>query len=218
MKISVLCSDDEHPVNPALAVWMNRNRVDNEILLARTKSELKFGDILFLISCNEMIDKCIRDKFKVTLVLHASDLPEGRGWSPHIWKIIEGSSEIVVSLLEAEDTVDSGRIWSKKKINIPNHSLWNEINELIFNAELDLMDFAVREYSSVEPYEQRDIPPSYYPKRSPDDSRLDPSQSIECLFNQMRVCDPKRFPAKFELFGQDYKITLKKIGGQKNDH
>jgi len=218
LKISILCSDDEHPVNSALAIWINRNKVDNEILLAWTKNELKFGDILFLVSCNEIIDKCVRDKFKATLVLHASDLPEGRGWSPHIWKIIEGSSEIVVSLIEAEDAVDSGRIWRKNKINVPKHALWDEINALIFDAELDLMDFAIQEYFSVEPYEQSHIPPSYYPKRSPGDSRLDPSHSIESLFNQIRVCDPTRFPAKFELFGQDYKIILKKIGGQKNDY
>ena len=72
------------------------------------------GEILFLVSCNEIIGKDVRDRYMATLVIHASDLPKGRGWSPHIWQIIEGKKEIMVSLLEAEDAVDSGAIWAKK--------------------------------------------------------------------------------------------------------
>jgi methionyl-tRNA formyltransferase len=54
-----------------------------------------------------------RAKYDSSLVLHASDLPAGRGWSPHIWAITNGAESVTLSLLEAEDQVDSGRIWKK---------------------------------------------------------------------------------------------------------
>ena len=68
------------------------------------------GDILFLISCNEPISKDVRALFRATLVIHASDLPLGRGWSPHIWQVLEKKRFIKVTLLEAADLVDSGSI------------------------------------------------------------------------------------------------------------
>ena len=55
------------------------------------------------------------------------------------------------------------------------------------------------------------IEPSYYPRRTPADSQIDPSQSIASQFDRIRVCDPNRFPAFFELHGKKYKLILEKI-------
>ena len=57
---------------------------------------------------------------------------------------------------------------------------------------------------------QADIEATYYPKRTPDDSEVDPDKSLRDLFNQIRVCDPNRYPAFFELHGIRYTIELKK--------
>lgn len=56
---------------------------------------------------------------------------------PHIWAITNGAESVTLSLLEAEDKVDSGRIWKKMILAIPRHALWHEINESLFNAEID---------------------------------------------------------------------------------
>jgi len=56
-----------------------------------------------------------------TLVLHASALPKGRGWSPHIWGIVQRDDYITLSLIEAEEEIDTGRIWKQKRINIPKY-------------------------------------------------------------------------------------------------
>lgn len=184
----------------------------HEVQLFRKKSELPGGDILFLISCAEIVGDADRSAYRVTLVLHASDLPRGRGWSPHVWQVLEGVDEITLSLLEAEDKVDSGRIWKKLKFPVPKHALWDEINARLFEAEIELIDFAVHEFDRVNPTMQNtSIESSYYPRRKPSDSQIDPSQSIASQFNKMRVCDPHRFPAFFELHGKKYKLTLEKI-------
>lgn len=212
MRISLLCSDEQHPVNAYLQKWISVQQGVHDVELVRRKSELSGGDILFLISCAEIVGQADRSAYRASLVLHASDLPRGRGWNPHVWQLIEGADEITLSLLEAEDKVDSGRIWKKLKFPVPKHVLWDEINARLFDAEIQLIDFAVSEFEKISPAMQDlSIEPSYYPRRKPVDSRIDPSQSIASQFDRIRVCDPNRFPAFFELHGKKYKLTLEKI-------
>jgi methionyl-tRNA formyltransferase len=212
MRISLLCSDKQHPVNDYLLSWVEKQQRDHQIELVRYKKELSGGDLLFLISCTELINSQERAMYNATLVLHASDLPYGRGWSPHIWQIIEGKEQITLSLLEAEDKVDSGRIWKKVKLFIPSYALWEEINDLLFNAEIELIDYAVQHYVDIVPIAQDDsVEASYYPRRTPEDSLIDPNSSIRSQFNLLRICDPHRFPAYFYLKGKKYKLILEKI-------
>ena len=114
MNISILTSSQAHPVNKYLQEWIRKNDKYHEINLAYKKSMLSGGDLLFLISCNEIISPEDRQKYSKSLVIHASDLPRGRGWSPHIWQIINGAEDLTITLLDAEDKIDSGDIWHKK--------------------------------------------------------------------------------------------------------
>lgn len=215
MKITLLCSDPAHPVNVHLSRWIDRNRGSHDISLARTRKDLVGGHILFMISCSEIISAVDRAAYQASLVIHASALPQGRGWSPHIWQIIGGAETITCSLLEAEDAVDSGRIWHRVEFHVPKYALWDEINEQLFSAEIGLIDFAVKEFDTVRPVEQnKDIEPTYFSRRKPVDSKIDPERSIATQFDLIRVCDPRRFPAYFELHGHKYKLVLEKISGQ----
>jgi len=211
MKITLVCTNVAHPVNAYLQSWMDEQQGVHEVELVRNKTELEGGQILFLVSCSEIIGQVDRNKYLATLVLHASDLPKGRGWSPHIWEIVNGADHITLSLLEAEDKVDSGRIWAKKQIDVPAHALWDEINHLLFMAEIELIDLAVKNFGRLTPQLQTDVAQAtYYPKRTPQNSQLDPYKTIADQFNQMRVCDPNRFPAFFVHLGQRYTVKLEK--------
>ena len=212
MKITILCSSISHPINSWLKKWIAENNLEHDLSLIREKDKLTDGDILFLISCHEIIKQEDRDKFKYTLVIHASDLPKGRGWNPHVWDIINGESLITVTLLEAEDAVDSGKIWKKENIHIPKHTLHDEINNTLFDSELRLMTYAVRNFKNINPTKQsQKITPTYHRLRNPEDSRIDPEKSILEQFDLLRVCDPIRFPAFFELHGYTYNLKIKKI-------
>ena len=212
MKISVLCSDPEHPVNIHLEKWIEQKRIQYDIDLIRTCSELSGGDILFLVSCSEIIKAVHRSQYQHTLVLHASDLPRGRGWSPHIWELVSGAERITLSLLEAEDKVDSGRLWLKRSIPVGKTELWDEVNQKLFQAEIDLMNEAVENCAQIKPYSQsEEVTPTCYPRRTPADSDIDPHKTIAEQFNLMRMCDPERYPAWFEYLGQKYKISLEKV-------
>lgn len=211
MRISLLCSDPRHPVIAYLKRWVARKNSIHKIELCQKKSELNGGDILFLVSCAEIISPEERARYRSSLVLHASDLPRGRGWSPHIWEILRGAEVITLSLIEAEDNIDSGRIWAKSQIRVPRNALWDEINHLLFAAEIDLIDYAVEKFDQIKPQHQDpEITPTFYSRRNPQDSQIDVSKSIAEQFDLIRVCDPVRYPAYFEYLGHRYILRLEK--------
>ena len=212
MKISILCSNHHHPIYPWLVKWSQSRGQYHEIELLSLKKNLTGGDILFLISCHEIIDSQIRNQYSVSLVIHASDLPKGRGWSPHVWQVLEGSNDIVVSLLEAVDGVDSGPIWCKKSIKLQGHELADEINVKLFELELELMDFSIANFGLVKPQLQDETKATYYPKRTPRDSQLDPDKTIAEQFDLLRVSDSNRFPAFIEYRGFRYNLNIENVG------
>ena len=105
---------------------------------------------------------------RANLVIHASDLPRGRGWSPHVWQILEGSQDVVVSLIEAQDEVDTGPIWAQRHLVLEGHELHEEINSRLFAIELELMDHALELFGHATPVHQEGVP-SYYPRRKPEE-------------------------------------------------
>ena len=108
MNISILTTSKEHPVNSYLVKWIKMNKGNHQISLLHSVGDLSKGDILFLISCSEIVSRQVRDRFQKTLLVHASDLPNGRGWNPHVWEIIGGASDTTSRLIEAEDSLDTG--------------------------------------------------------------------------------------------------------------
>lgn len=211
MYISILSTDKNHPVIGSLRIWAagmtSRGHV---VSLVHDRADLQGGDILFLVSCSQMIRDSERQKYRTSLVLHASDLPKGRGWSPHIWSILGGVNRIIVSLLEAGDPIDSGAIWLKTEFSLEGHELLPEINERLFAAELFLMTQAVDEFEAIKPVQQAGDPGPYMAKRGPLDSRLEPNKTIAEQFDLLRVVDSQRYPAFFDFRGKRYLITISK--------
>lgn len=211
IEVTLLCSNKSHPIYEHLEGWClnNKNKISAN-LINQVDSIEAGGDILFLVSCTEIVPKSIRKMFRYSLVLHASDLPNGRGWSPHIWDIISGKDKLTVSLLNAEDSVDTGDIWKQKHIKLNGLELYDEINSMVFEAELNLISWACKNIDINEPKKQSSIGASYHRKREPSDSKIDINKSILEQFNLLRACDPFRYPAFFELNGQKFKLLLER--------
>ncbi len=203
--ISVLCSDRSHPVWPHLEAWTKANKAE----LVSSSADLSGGRILFLVSCGEIIGSETRARYRSTRVLHASDLPQKRGWHPHIWSVLEGEPGFVVSMIEAAEPVDTGLIWRQQYVSLEGHELYDEINAKLFSAELEMM---TRSLTDLEPDRPQcdHYGTSYRKKRTPEDSRLDPERSIAEQFDLLRVCDPDRFPAFLDYRGQRFTVTLRK--------
>jgi methionyl-tRNA formyltransferase len=199
--IHVLCSDVKHPVYPLLDEWC----CENHYGLFNDPSGLTGGEVLFLISCTVLITEEVRNLYKKTWVIHESDLPKGRGWSPLAWQIVQGSNDITVSIIKAEEKIDSGGILKKKTLKLEGHELYDEIQKKLFNLKKELMEYALENDDTEE---QSGIA-TYYRRRTPEDSRIDTGESIASQFNLLRICEP-RFPAFFYMNGRKYEITIRK--------
>jgi methionyl-tRNA formyltransferase len=200
----VLCSDRNHPVYKSLNIWC----IAKGYSLHTSPDELGGGDTLFLVSCTHYIKKELRDKYRCVWVIHESDLPKGRGWSPLAWQILEGKNDITVCLLEADKKIDEGHILRKEVLHLEGHELFDEIQEKLFRVKARLMDFALTH--SEEPLMPQYGEKSYYPRRTPEDSKLNPHLTLSEQFNLLRICEP-RFPAFFEHKGHRYELTIRKV-------
>lgn len=211
MNISVLVSDPGHPVVPGLQRWAQARRDEgHEVCVVNASADLSGGDVLFLVSCSEIIGPAVRTAFDATLVLHASKLPEGRGWSPYIWAVVGGADEIHLCLLEAAEPVDTGNVWLRTSFRLEGHELLPEIHERLFASERELMTRTIHEWGSIRPERQTGQRSEPLPRRTPADSELDPELTIAAQFNLIRTADAERFPSFFDYRGHRYKVIIEK--------
>ena len=58
-----------------------------------------------------------------------SDLPEGRGFAPVQWQVLEGKADINVCLLEISEEVDAGNILDEMILSLDGSELYEEIKK-----------------------------------------------------------------------------------------
>jgi methionyl-tRNA formyltransferase len=207
MKIDMVISDRRHPLWPVLSAWVHRHP-KHQIRMLQKLAEADGGDRLVMLACQEIATPEVRDRYGRCFVTHASDLPEGRGWSPAVWDILQGRDRLVLSLIEAAEPVDSGRIFQKFRAPLRPTDLHDDINLVLGELIIEALDFVLQN-TKAEPTLQTGEP-TWYRRRTPEDSRLDPAESIASQFNLLRVCDPERYPAFFELHGEQFELILRK--------
>lgn len=167
------------------------------------------GDCAFLLSCEKLVpDEALKHSTH-NLVIHASALPKGKGWSPLTWQILEGKNDIPVTLFEAEKKVDNGPIYDTRVVHFEGHELLDEMREQIGRT---INDMALR---FVEQYPPKHATPqegeeTFYPRRKTEDSEIDPEKSMTEIFNGLRVADNERYPAFFHHKGKTYILKIYK--------
>ena len=169
------------------------------------------GDILILLSCNRIFKKLELNTYN--LVVHESDLPKGKGWSPMSWQVIEGKNKIPITLFEASEDVDAGSYYFKDKILLTGHELVDEIRELQAKKTFEMILKFLESKPFPKPIKQKGEG-TYYKKRTQIDSRLDKKKSIIENFNLLRVCDNENYPAFFEYMGNQYVLKIYKKTSQ----
>jgi methionyl-tRNA formyltransferase len=207
-------SDKGSWMNDFLAPWTRKLQDGgHRVCWSHHAQEIKPGDFAFLLSCGQIVGKPLLQRSSHNLVVHASDLPRGRGWSPMTWKILSGETRIPLVLFEAAERVDSGAIYSRDTIELTGYELIDEWRAKLARKTLDLCDdFLLRYPGIVAAAEEQRGEPSYYPRRTAADSRLDPNRPLREQFNLLRVADNERYPCYFELGGETYVLKIEKKG------
>lgn len=194
----------------ALEIVAALQRDGEQAGLARTYDEVPSGAVAFYLSCIRIAPPSVLAKNRRNLVVHASNLPQGRGFSPLTWQILEGKSSIPICLFEAVEELDAGPVVYRENIEFKGHELIGELREKVGRKTVDLCRRFLSEKVPPEGVNQEGVA-SVYPRRAPADSRLDVDKTIAEQFNLLRVVDNTNYPAWFEFRGHRYELAIRKI-------
>jgi UDP-2,4-diacetamido-2,4,6-trideoxy-beta-L-altropyranose hydrolase len=207
--------------------WINRwlpRLVDlwiedgHRVLWTHTLKGLPPGDFCFYLSFSQIVPRHVRETFRHNLVVHESDLPFGKGWSPLTWQILEGRNNIPVTLIEAADKVDSGVVYAQHWLEFQGHELIDELRSAQAGATIELCRTFVGSYpESAGNARVQSGEESFFVRRTPEDSRLDPTMTLGEQFNLLRVVDNASYPAFFEMLEKTYKLEVTKVTNEIRD-
>lgn len=179
--------------------------------LLRDNAQVPIGGIAFFLSCTKLTSRAVLERSVLNVVVHASALPLGRGFSPVVWQVLEGRTEIPVTMIEAVEQADAGPILMRDSILLEGHELHPEIRSRL-GEKIVAMCTALL----ARPEPPRGIgqegEPSWYERRSPADSRLDVDHSLADAFDLLRVVDNDLYPAFFDHRGFRYVLRIEKQG------
>jgi methionyl-tRNA formyltransferase len=170
-------------------------------------SKVTSGDILLILSCEKLISKKVLALNTNNIVVHPSALPQGKGWSPLSWQVLEGRNQIPITLFEAAEGVDSGDVYLRDVIELDGTELNERIKELQGKKVLSMvMNYINLRKTLVA--EAQEGPESVYPRRTPKDSELSINKTLEENFNLLRTVDNELYPAFFVINGKKYTIKV----------
>lgn len=207
-----IVSDENSWINkyiPKLIVeFQNERHLTNWV---HKVEEIPNGDFVFCIGCSQKIPSLIISRNKHNLIIHESDLPKGKGWSPLTWQILKGINEIPICLFEAVEPVDSGKIYLKDILNFRGTELVEDLRKVQAETSIEMCLNFIRNYPEIilKGIEQRGDS-TFFRRRKPEDSRLNPDKTIIEQFNLLRVVDNENYPAFFEMNGETYILKIEK--------
>jgi len=210
MIISILTDNRESWFVPYGTQLLNELlKLGHDVSYLHDKQQIKEGDICFLLSCTRLVDKEFLDRNQHNIVVHASDLPSGKGFSPLQWQILEGKSEIVLTLFEVVEKVDAGPFYIKNSIHFEGTELLEDLRKVMAQKIIEMCLEYVDRFGQLTPIEQEGEE-TFYKRRTSIDDQLDPNKTIQEQFNLFRIADNDKFPLKFELNGHSYCLKIYK--------
>ena len=213
-KVSIVIDNDEWMLAHCEELVTIISNAGDHAYLCRSYEQVETDGIAIFLSCYGIASSEILKRNHRNLVIHASNLPEGRGWSPLTWQILEGQRSIPVCLLEAGDAVDSGKIIYKDYLEFEGHELINEMREALATLSCNLCLRFLDEDLPPKGEEQQGKA-TYFSKRKSEDSQLDVNKTIAEQINLLRVVDNDRYPAFFKWQDHSYRIRIEKIRTRK---
>jgi methionyl-tRNA formyltransferase len=180
-----------------------------ELSVFTDAEEVSGQDIVFILGYTKILPLSWLAQNKLNLVVHESDLPYGRGFAPVQWQILADQDVLTVSLVEAAAEVDAGDIILKQCLIFDGTELYEEIRAKQAEATILIITRFLEIYPGFERLPQTGAA-SFYSRRRPADSELDPHCTIADQFNLLRICNNEDWPAFFNYRGQKYIVKIEK--------
>lgn len=152
-------------------------------------------EFIFFPHWSHHIDSSIYERYEC-VVFHMTDLPYGRGGSPLQNLIVRGIRETKISALRCVGEMDAGPIYMKKPLSL--HGSAEEIYMRASNAIENMITEITIEHPDPIPQEGL---PTVFKRRKPEEGNLAIAQSLEQLYDMIRMLDAEGYPSAFLEIG-----------------
>jgi|TARA_R110001592_G_scaffold52148_7_gene159806 methionyl-tRNA formyltransferase len=143
-----------------------------------------------------------------TYIIHETPLPEGRGHAPIQWTLSNNRPNFCLSLFKADEGVDNGYIVYQHNVEIDDLDSCTDIEQKRGDAITECVSVFLEEVvEGVIVLRKQTGKSTYFKKRTPLDSCLDSVVDSQKLWNALRLCDNKAYPAYITISG--HKIYIK---------
>ena len=134
---------------------------------------------------------------------HETPLPEGKGNSPIQWTVFNKRPNLTVTAFKATEGMDAGAILYQYNIPLSSSDTLEILDKKrslgIKKSFSEILEELKQGYIVLRAQTGQD---SISQRRTPDDSELDPNETLLNLWDKIRVCDNNKFPAFFKLNGK----------------
>ena len=186
---------------------LNRHQLQGNWSLSTCPADLeeqasKFAPrFIFFPHWSEIVPERIFEKYDC-VCFHMTDVPFGRGGSPLQNLIVRGHYKTVVSALKMNEGIDSGPVYLKCELDLTGSALD------IFKRTAPVCFEMMRKIHMEEmaPVEQEGKP-TIYKRRTPAESLIPESLSINKLYDFVRMLDAPNYPKAFLLHG-DLRVEM----------
>jgi len=143
------------------------------------------------------------------IVFHSSDLPEGKGWAPIYYSIVDNKEYYVISGVLINEEIDAGNIIVKACFRIKGNYTaevirkWDDEISIILIGKI-LLHFDGLNFQGVEQRERG----TYFKKRIPEDNEVDINSQLSAVINHIRACE-RTHPAYFYFNQTKYIINIR---------
>lgn len=160
-------------------------------------------DIVFFPHWSWIIPKEVWSNFKC-IVFHLTDLPYGRGGTPLQNIILDGKKTSKMSAIRVGEGLDDGDIYFKEKFSLDGSAqeIYTRASNIVFKKMIPRL---IKE--DIKPKKQKGKV-VVFKRRTSEQSKIIDFESLEKLYNHIRMLDADEYPRAFIDVGK-FKIEFK---------
>ena len=146
---------------------------------------------VFLPHWSHRIPENIFNNFEC-VIFHMTDLPYGRGGSPLQNLISRGIYETKITALRCVEEMDAGPVYMKEPFSLYGSAeeIYLRASKMVESMIVDMLD------KFPEPKEQEGTP-TIFKRRKPEDSNIGNIESLQQIFDLIRMLDADGYPNAF---------------------
>jgi len=167
------------------------------------------GGSLLSLGFPILISAEVLSRFVFAVNVHPTLLPNYRGPNSGAYVLINDEKFAGSTVHLMTDKIDQGSIINQSSVPLSKFDTIRSMQRKVYESEPNLVIQALKLLQANAPMiQQQEEESSFYARRSPKDSEIDPNKSLIALFDEIRSCDPVDFPAYFFIGGEKVCVRM----------